>query len=246
MLDVKIDHILLNGSEIVKNIRFSLKQKMIYTILGRNGSGKSTLIKALTGLLNSGVYSVNGKVLLQNNDLLSCSSDYLIRLRSSQIKYVFQDPVNSFDHLKKLKYYFKKTGKPEEDVLKLLGEFLFEEPAKIFSMYPYELSGGMAQRLNFVLAFLSSPDLLILDEPTSGIDNAVSNLLLLKLKSFVCQESKSVLLVTQDLNWAAKVSSKIAFLENGTLSDFRTPEEFFNSSDNLVKSFLTSLQMIKK
>jgi ABC-type multidrug transport system ATPase subunit len=91
----------------------------------------------------------------------------------------------------------------------------------------------MAQRISLALALLAHPSLIILDEPTSGVDSAIANLFLLKLKEFVKGDSSSVLLVTQDLSFAKMVSDKIALLSNGSLSEFLSPEEFFRIQNNL-------------
>jgi ABC-type dipeptide/oligopeptide/nickel transport system ATPase component len=104
-------------------------------------------------------------------------------------------------------------------------------------MYPYETSGGMAQRISLVLALSAQPGLIILDEPTSGIDVGIANLFLFKLKDFVSENNHSVLLVTQDIDFARKISNKIAWLSNGNLSEFKSVEDFFNE-ENFVTTVL--------
>ncbi len=217
---------------ILRDIVFELDGGNIYTILGKNGTGKSTLLKSLTGLLDNRFYSINGKVIYNDKDLLSLNLEELKKIRKNEIKYVFQDSVNSFDHLKTFNYYFNppisliRRGAWGE-VNELLEFFLLPDSKKLFKMYPYEVSGGMAQRISFVLALLAKPKIIFLDEPTSGIDAPIVNLLLIKLKEFV-SEGNLALMVTQDLELAKNASSKIALLSDGTLSKFSTPEEFFN------------------
>ncbi len=112
-------------------------------------------------------------------------------------------------------------------MIDFLEYFLLPEYEKLSKYHSYELSGGMAQRLSFVLALLSYPKLLILDEPTSGIDAPIANLFLLKLKEFIKKENNSVLLVTQDLFFTKEVSDNVALLSNKTLTDFLPVDEFF-------------------
>ena len=102
----------------------------------------------------------------------------------------------------------------------------------------------MAQRLLIVLALLANPDLLILDEPTSGVDYAVMNLILLKIKNFVRDNGKSVLIVTQDINFAIKSSDYIAYLSDGILSQFFTPDKLLSSSDDKLKNLINSFKVI--
>ena len=229
MLNVLLNNVgvLTNERIILRDVTFKINKGSIYTILGKNGTGKSTLLKSLTGLLDNRFYSVNGKVLYESRDLLSLETDELQNVRKNEIKYVFQDPVNSFDHLKTFSYYFSLVTKDQEEINRLLDFFLLPEAKKLFKMYPYEVSGGMAQRISFILALLAKPKIILLDEPTSGIDAPIVNLLLIKLKEFV-GDGNLALMVTQDLELARNASSKIALLSDCTLSPFTSPEEFFH------------------
>jgi peptide/nickel transport system ATP-binding protein len=218
---------------ILNNIFFELNENCIYTILGKNGTGKSTLLKAVTGLLDENFYSIDGKIIYDDKNLYKISLNDLQNIRRNEIKYIFQDPVNSFDQLKTFGYYFNllfslSRGSGNE-VEYLLEFFLLPNSKTLFKMHPYEVSGGMAQRISFILALLAKPKIILLDEPTSGIDAPIINLLLIKLKEFV-NEGNSALMVTQDIEFAKSASSKIALLSNGTLSDFTSTEEFFHQN----------------
>ncbi|MDO8548961.1 MAG: ATP-binding cassette domain-containing protein [Ignavibacteria bacterium] len=241
MLNVLLNRVSItkdNKERIILNdIVFELESGKIYTILGKNGTGKSTLLKSLTGLLDDRFYSVNGKVIYNDKDVLKLDENELQKIRENEIKYIFQDPVNSFDHLKTFGYYFNKLtplsltrrgagGKVENEVDELLEFFILPDSKTLFKMYPYEVSGGMAQRISFILALLAKPKIIFLDEPTSGIDAPIVNLLLIKLREFI-NEGNLALMVTQDIELAKNASSKIALLSNNTLSKFTSPEEFF-------------------
>jgi peptide/nickel transport system ATP-binding protein len=234
---------------ILKDIAFELEEGNNYTILGKNGTGKSTLLKSFTGLLDKRIYSIEGKVIYNGKDILTSSNDELQQIRRKEIKYVFQDPVNSFDHLKTFGYYFNKLTPPslirkgaarlgrgraaagerevKKNIEELLEFFLLPNSEVLFNMYPYEVSGGMAQRISFILTFLAKPKIIFLDEPTSGIDAPIVNLLLIKLKEFT-SKGNIALMVTQDLELAKNGSSKIALLSDASLSQFNSPEEFFH------------------
>lgn len=230
MLNVLINKIGISKENkervILKNIVFEIEKKSIYTILGKNGSGKSTLLKSITGLLDNRFYSVNGKVIYDEKDILSLNDNELQKIRKNEIKYVFQDPVNSFDHLKTFRYYFDLVSVEQKSIDEQLEFFLLPDSKTLFKMYPYEVSGGMAQRISFILAILAKPKIIFLDEPTSGIDAPIVNLLLIKLREFV-KEGNMALMVTQDLELARNASKKIALLSDSTLSKFSSPEEFF-------------------
>ena len=251
MLDVTIKNLLLKQQNdyttVLKDISFSLPANNIYTIVGKNGSGKSTLIKSLTGLLDKRFYNLEGEILFNSKNILILNKIELLEIRRKKIKYVFQDAVNSFDHLKKIGYYFEKLVNNSKETEKLLKFFLLPEPSKLFKLFPYEVSGGMAQRISLVLAMLTYPEIIILDEPTSGIDSPIAGLILLKLKEFVSFNNNSVLLVTQDLKFAGKISNKISFLKDSCLSEFLPVSEFFNNEINEnLDSFLKSYFEISK
>lgn len=249
MLKVDINSVSVIRDEkkkkILQNIKFEIEKGKVYSVLGKNGSGKSTLIKSLTALLPSNQYEVIGNVFCDEIDLFNASKAKLREIRGKNIRYVFQDAVNSFDPLKKIKYYFKLLKTDLSSIEKRLQFFLLPPYDKISNLYPYEISGGMAQRLLLVLALLANPDLLILDEPTSGVDYAVTNLILLKLKEFVKENDKSVLIVTQDINFAINSSDYISYLSNCTLNKFVVPDDFMKlKSDDEIKKFIQSFKEI--
>ncbi len=236
----------LNSREILRDINFTLQPNKIYTILGKNGSGKSTLIKSLTGLLDNRFYTFEGEVIFNNHNIFSLQKKELLLIRKQRIKYVFQDAVNSFDHLRKLKYYFKSFMNKPNVIDELLLYFLLPPKNELLKMYAYELSGGMAQRVSLVLALLYFPQILILDEPTSGIDAATANLYLHKLKDFARMNNNSVLLVTQDIQFAEAVSDKIAFLNDGSLSIFSSSSDFYKVDEISLQNFISAFQEISK
>lgn len=238
MLTASIDKVILNRGKsqivLLSNIEFELEKNKIYTIVGKNGTGKSTFIKTLTGLLDKRFYSVYGKVIFEEKDLLSIDYDELKLIRKQRIKYVFQDARNSFDQLKKFKYYFNSLNATTAEIDDVLTYFLLPKSTELQKLHPYEVSGGMTQRISLALALLAKPALIILDEPTSGIDSAIANLFLLRLKEFVRDNSNSVLLVTQDLSFANMISDKMALLTNRKFTQFLPPEEFYKSQENIL------------
>jgi len=245
MLKIALDKIILKGSSqnklLLQNINFTLPANNIFTILGKNGSGKTTLVKALTKLLDENYFEVNGKVFFENENLFLAANDKLNFLRRIKIKYVFQDAINCFDPLKKLGYYFSLIDCNNFETEKTLGYFRLPSRNKISSMFPYELSGGMAQRLMFVFTLIASPSLIIMDEPTSGIDVGVANLFLLKMKEFISQPGHSILMITQDIDFAVKAGGKIALLKDNSLSEFVPAESLLNedslNTDNLLSAY---------
>jgi len=246
IVDINSLNVLSENNRIVilEKINFKFEQGKIYTILGKNGSGKSTLIKSLTALLPDDLYQVNGKVLFNDTDLLNIPNEKLWDIRKNKIRYVFQDVANCLDPLKRIEYYFYLSEEKADNIEDQLDFFLLPSFKKLSGLYPYELSGGMLQRLQIVLALLADPDILILDEPTSGVDYAIINLIMIKLKEFVQKKDKLVLIVTQDINFAIKASNYVSYLSDGTLSTFFKPNEFIASTNIAEKKFIDSYKEV--
>lgn len=230
-----------SAKEILRNIKFTMLKNTIYTIVGKNGHGKSTLINAITNLHNPKHFAVKGKALFDDANLLELPLNELQQLRKSKIQYVFQDPINSFDPLKNIGYYFNNPLFTKSKIDDALMYFRLPAYNTISNLYPYELSGGMAQRIAFILAILKEPEFLILDEPTSGID--AETILLIKdyLKSYIKEGDRIILLVTQDLEFAKGLTNLVALISDNTLSEFETFEKFINdAADTSARVFINA------
>ncbi len=250
MLKVNVENITFTGDgnkqTLLQNNKFELSKGKVYTILGKNGTGKSTLIKAITGLLNENLFKTKGTVFFDEYNLLTIESEELRNIRLNAIRYVFQDAITTFNPLKTFRYYFENSNAQKADIVSLMKYFLLPSYEEISKLYPYEVSGGMAQRLSMVLAFAIKPELIIFDEPTSNVDYAISNLLLLKLKQYTKEENNIALLVTQDINFAEKASDEIAFLSNKALSSFKKNSDFFSQQDDeTLNAIVNSYNEIK-
>ncbi len=213
---------------LLSDINFEISEGKIYTILGKNGSGKTTLIKSLTNLLDTKIFNINADVFWYGKNIYKMNDEELQSLRKNQVRYVFQGLTNNFDPLKKLSYYFSKTELKLTAIDKLLSDFLLPEYSVISAMYPYELSGGMAQRLSLILALIPAPKLLILDEPTSALDYINTNLLKYLFKDH-CNKANSVIIVTHDMVFAKAVSDELAVLKNSVISGFVNKENFYKT-----------------
>jgi len=228
MLNICIDSLEFKSSPdspLLTNIKFELNSGYIYTIIGKNGQGKTTFLKSLTNLLDKNKFRIHGKVLFNGNDLLSRGANKIPDLRNKKIKYVFQDTLKSFDQLKKLKYYFGLFG--NNDVKSMLQYFKLPELSQLESLYPYEISYGMAQRLGIIFALASKPEFILMDEPTSALDEEIVKLFVKKIKDYTKSNNAAILIVTHDILFAREISDYISLLENKTLTDFFEPEGFF-------------------
>jgi len=249
MLNVKLDFLKIisetSSTDLIDNLEFQLAPNNIYTILGNNGTGKTSLILAITKLLDENKFSYKGSVEFFEEGIFLFSQIELAEFRSKNIRYVFQDPIGCLDPLKNIGYYFDLLNVSDVEIGEQLDYFQLPSYDKIKKFHPYELSIGMAQRVNIILSLLAKPKLLILDEPTSALDLPIANLLLDSLKQFASRDKNMVLIVTQDIVFAKKVSDYISVLSDKKLSTFRsTSEPTDNNEDSALTNFINTYNEI--
>lgn len=218
--------------QVVQDASFSLYQGEILGIVGESGSGKSTLIKAAMGILNQDGFVSNGQIFFEGEDLLSLSERKLAKIRGWQIGMIFQDAAGSLSPIRtigsqilecmKAKGSRKATVKKE--ALALFDKLNFKDSPKVWESYPFELSGGMNQRIAVAIAMLMKPQILLADEPTSALDNISRNQVLeelLRLKSM----GTSIILVTHDINIVSAICDSVLVLKDGKISEYGTKEK---------------------
>ncbi|MDP2037206.1 MAG: ATP-binding cassette domain-containing protein [Ignavibacteria bacterium] len=210
---------------VFQNLHVQFESGFVYAILGKNGTGKTTLLNSISKLLDEKFYCIEGNISVGHNNVLACSDEELQFIRKNIVRNIFQDPQNLFDPLKKVGYYFQDSIAADKNKLdELFDYFLLPNTERVLDFYPHELSIGMAQRVAFILGFISEPKLLLLDEPNSSLDLPISNLLSQKLVEFARKKLTCIVFTTQDINFAIKTADKIILLKNsGSL-------EYYNSS----------------
>jgi peptide/nickel transport system ATP-binding protein len=230
MFSVNIKEIKITGTSepIIANISLALEEGDIYCLIGPNGSGKSTLIKGILNLLDPFQFSVEGDSSFNGISLYNSSSSELSHLRKGEIKYIHQDPIGAFDPLKKLGYYFNLFYYDSVKLEYYLKTFGLPSIKNLKQLYPYELSGGMAQRLLISFSLAASPKFIFLDEPTSGTDTAVVNILIHELRA-LARKGAGVFIVTHDLLFAEKISNYISIISPPSLSPILPVSDFFTS-----------------
>ena len=168
----------------VDDVSFTLQKGRVLGIVGESGCGKSTVARSLVGLIDSSYAKVvKGEVLLRGKDLTKATPEELCAVRGKQISMIFQDPFVSLSpvytvgnqifevmkaHNKDLKY---KDAVPS--ILELMRKVEIPSPELRINDYPYQMSGGMQQRIMIAIALACNPDILIADEPTTALDVTV-------------------------------------------------------------------------
>lgn len=251
---------------VLRGISLDLQKGEVLSIIGSSGSGKTTLLRCINFLEtpSSGRITLDGEVMYSDEETKRIPEKEL-RRRRMNFGLVFQSfnlfpQYNVLDNVKLAPTLFlkekikelKKTGTKKAEI----DDFYREELAKIDSdakrliekvgltekinAYPCELSGGQCQRVAIARALILSPKILCFDEPTSALDPMLTGEVLKVIKS-LRGEGRTMIIVTHEMDFAKNVSDKIAFMSEGVVAEYGTPDEVFNnSSSEELRRFLAA------
>ncbi|GGI44905.1 ABC transporter ATP-binding protein [Paenibacillus marchantiophytorum] len=234
ILQVKNLHVAYKQSSqevnILNQLSFELREGEILSLLGESGSGKSTIAKALTGLLPASAHIQSGMLHIGTQVVAELASTTVNwkAIRGRQIAMLFQDARQALNPVLKIRDHFKETllfhrAAASDQVIpitiQLLRKLHFEDELRILDCYPFQLSGGMCQRICLALALCLKPLVLIADEPTSSLDIVSQKEVLDLLKSMQEEFGLSVLLITHDIAVANAVSDRVLVLHKGVIEE---------------------------
>jgi len=220
----------------VNDISFALEKGEIIGIVGESGSGKSVSSNAVMGLIERPGRVVGGTITYNGTNLLELSNEERRKLRGKEISMIFQDPMTSLNPIytigTQLKeainlYYGIKGKKADEKAIELLKLVSINEPARRLNQYPFELSGGMRQRVMIAMALAGNPKILIADEPTTALDVTIQAQILEIIKELKAKIHMSVMLITHDLGIVADVADKVVVMYGGKIVESASSEEIF-------------------
>lgn len=207
---------------VLDELHFSLKKGEIYALLGGNGSGKSTLLKLLAGIMKP----QSGKVFLEGRSLKAWKNHEIVK----KIAYLPQNPRLFFiqDSIEKeIQQTMRQWGiSDEKQVRHLLEKF---GVAHLKNHHPYDLSGGEIQKAALICLLMRKPEILLLDEPTKGLD-PISKHKLAKVLLELNQEGMTIVMSTHDVEFTALYASRCGMMFQGQITSEEIPENFFNGN----------------
>lgn len=239
----------------VDGVSFSLSPGKIYVIVGESGSGKSTLLRTIGGLLTKEGKIVSGDIWMGEQNLIQLSEKEWCEVHGNKMGYIFQNPEQSLSPLAKIGKQFvecqnmhaKTAGKKSkkeilEDAEELLKELRFENPQRVLKSYPFELSGGMCQRVAIALAIMNQPSLLLADEPTSALDVASQDMTIETLLALRKKTDLSILLVTHNMEVARRLADEIGVMYQGRIIESGLPEEIWDDpKEDYTKKLIAAI-----
>ena len=226
-----------NGVKVIKDVSFTVDEGEILGIVGESGSGKSTLIKAAMGLLGETGLVTRGDIWYKGKNLPDLSPADLRKLNGPELGMIFQYAGSSFCPIRTVGAQLYESMTEHENLTKeafrvrateLLEKIGFENAQRILDSYPFELSGGMQQRVGIAVAMLLNPSVLLADEPTSALDVSVQKQvveeMLLVRKTF----GTSIVLVTHNIGIIGAMADKVMVMKNGEMVEYGEAQQVLN------------------
>ena len=236
-IEVKNLNKAIDSKRILKNISFTIEPEEHLVIIGGSGAGKSMLAKCILGLedISSGSIFFDGKLISGNADRQRILNKLGVCFQSNALF----DSYNTWQNIAFKKLYNEKSPNISK-LRKLAIERLREVglPTNIAEDYPSELSGGMQKRVGIARSIFSEPDILIFDEPTTGLDPIMSKKIISLISKIIKDSKKTAITITHDINLAMFLATKIILLDNGKVEWSGNPKQAILSKNKLLKIFL--------
>ena len=240
----------------VNGVSFNLDEGKILGIVGESGSGKSVTAYSIMQILEKNGSIKKGQVLYKGQDITKYSEKQMRDFRGKCCSIIFQDPMTSLNpvftignQLKEaIELHTERRGKEAMaraiEMLTLVG---VNEPEKRVKQYPYELSGGMRQRVMIAMALACEPDILIADEPTTALDVTIQAQILELMQSLQKKLGMAIIMVTHDLGVIADMCDEIIVMYGGRVCERGTAEDiFYRPAHEYTKGLLKSIPSVDK
>ena len=237
----------------VDDVSFDIQRGEVVGLVGESGCGKSVSALSLLRLIPSPPGSIeNGKVLFKGNDLLKADIETVRKVRGREISMIFQEPLSALSPLQRIGQQMVETVQIHQDMpkskawafsLEWLGKVNLPDAAEKMHAYPYQLSGGMQQRIMIAMALMMNPALIIADEPTTALDVTLQAQVFQLIREMKAERT-SILLITHDMGVVWEMCDRVLVMyaskivEEGMMGDiFSAPSHPYTYS--LLKSIPT-------
>ena len=222
----------------VQHVDISIAKGETVGIVGESGSGKSVTSFAVMRILDRAGRIAQGAVHFSGLDLIAASEDQMRELRGREISMVFQNPRSALNPIRKVGHQIEDVLRQHSQVnsaeladkaVEMLDQVRIARPRERYHAYPFELSGGMCQRVVIALALACRPRLLIADEPTTGLDVTTQKTVMDLIVELTRQQGMSTILITHDLGLAAMYCDRVVVMEQGNVVESAPSAAIFTS-----------------
>ncbi|AFV11911.1 D,D-dipeptide ABC transport system ATP-binding protein DppD [Thermacetogenium phaeum DSM 12270] len=226
--------------KVLNGVNFSLGKGEKVSIVGETGCGKTTTMKTILWILSSQAYIPKGEVLFEGKDVLKMKESEIKRLRGRGAAMIFQDPMASLNPVftigDQLAAVISNSGIRDLDKEKIrqlsinaLKEVKLPDPDRILGSYPFQMSGGMRQRICIAMALATERALIIADEPTTNLDVTIQDQILALLREMVAKRGNSLILITHSMGIARENADRIYVMYAGNMVEVSDNEELFSN-----------------
>ena len=255
---LRYDHVDIsyNGKLAVGDVSFTLNEGEILGIVGESGSGKSTLIKAAMGLLGPNGLVTRGDIWYKGKNLPDLKEKELRKLCGPEIGMIFQNAGASFCPIRTVGAQLFESMTEHEGVsrevfrarsVELMGKIGFEDPARILDSYPFELSGGMQQRVGIAAAMLLNPSILLADEPTSALDVSVQKQVVEEMLLVRETFGSSIIIVTHNIGVIGAMADRVLVMKNGQTVEYGETRQVLNApQEEYTRTLMSAVPRLRR
>ncbi len=235
----------------VRGVDLTVNKGRITALVGESGSGKSVTSLAVMGLLRSNVLQIEGKIFVDGVEITALKKKERQKLNGCRLGMIFQDPVDSLNPLYTvgnqmiegmMRHQKISSAQAREKAIYQLNAVNLSNPEHLMKKYPFELSGGMCQRVMIAIAMSLEPKYLIADEPTTALDVTVQKQILSEIYRTCRGKNVGVLFITHDLGVVAEVADDVYIMKNGTIVESGDVFQIFQRpSSDYTKKLLNAI-----
>src|SRR3954451_9429793 len=210
--------------QALEDVSLTVNRGEIVGVVGESGSGKSVMAYAALGLQDPAARVLGGRIVFGGLDVLNAAPDVMTATRGREIAMIFQSPRTALNPIRKvglqiadvlLEHTAVRRSDVRRQAIEALARVRIPDPERRYEAYPFELSGGMCQRVLIAMALACSPSLLIADEPTTGLAVTTQAVIMDLIREFVDRTRMAALLITHDLGLAGEYCDRITVMHAG-------------------------------
>ena len=235
----------------VNGVSFTLERGKVLGIVGESGSGKSVTAYSIMQILEKNGKIVSGSIKVDGQELVGIGEKGMKKIRGNKISIIFQDPMTSLNPtytighqlMEAITLHTDRNRKQAKDrAIEMLKLVNVNEPEKRMKQYPYELSGGMRQRVMIAMALACEPDILIADEPTTALDVTIQAQILELMQQLQKELGMAIIMITHDLGVVAQMCDEVIVMYAGSICEQGTADEiFYNPRHEYTKGLMRSI-----